>query len=411
MNFINEYNSFVRWVENLIEQEDYIKAADLLKEGLAKNPNDRGFHRFYFRVLLKLSRYEEARFWLSKVILGYEKSSQVDTFYYKGLYYFLEGEFKLSMEYLKKCFEIDIYYLKKLLYDKAFDSLRNSAEFRKLIAPKKVFMINEFISLKLIFSKTLIYVCDDLFLTCQKIAINIVPFEIEKYTDFNDIDDIIDFYKSHAPTKEEISITPEEEFWGHCSNLQAWVENDYNTYFLSKNLSFPLLKELSSRGIPYFTTIFKEELIHRIKMGGIKTLLYFIVDTGENYLNYLTEEELFDYLLPFEEAEIIKNIGKFIPLEYTLTTSLRDSRRFSSVREDKKMHFCIENNHISELEILLDVKTYSDQYRSALLQVKNLRYLEELAIYRSYDVNNSDDRLFLKALHNFSNLSQILDGI
>jgi tetratricopeptide (TPR) repeat protein len=405
MNFISEYNSFVSRVENLIEHEDYIKAADLLKKGLAKNPNDRGFQRFYFRVLLKLGRYEEAKFWLSKVILRYEKSSQIDTFYYKGLYYFLEGEFKQSMEFLKKCFEIDIYYLKKLLYDNAFDSLKDSAEFKILITPTKEFVVNKFISLKLIFSKTLIYVCDDLFLTCQKIAINIVPFEIEKYTDFNDIDDIIDFYKSHSSTKEEISITPEEEFWGHCSNLQAWVENDYNTCVLSKNLSFPLLKELSGRGFPYFTTIFKEELIHRIKMGGIKTLLYFIADTEENYLNYLTEEDLFDNLLPFEEAEIIKNIRNFIPLEYTLTTSLRDSRRFPSVRDDKKMHFCIENNHISELEILLDDKSYSDQYHSALLQVKNLRYLEELAIYRSYDINNSDDRLFLKALHNFDNLS------
>ncbi len=23
-------------------------------------------------------------------------------------------------------------------------------------------------------------------------------------------------------------IPPETEFWGHCSNLQAWEENDYN---------------------------------------------------------------------------------------------------------------------------------------------------------------------------------------
>ena len=127
----------------------------------------------------------------------------------------------------------DIYYLKKLLYDVSFEALRKTEEFKDLIVPAKVFEVNEFISLKLIFSKTLIYVYDDLFLNCQKVALNLVPSEFEKYKDFDNIDDIIEFSKSHMPSEESISITPEEEFWAHCSNMQAWVENDYDSCILS----------------------------------------------------------------------------------------------------------------------------------------------------------------------------------
>lgn len=268
-----DYNSFVRKVESLIALQDYNKASDLLQIALSEAPLDRGFQRFFVTVLLGLNKFKDAMFWLKKIISTFENSSspsQVNAFYYKGLFYFLQGNFKRSMKSLSNCFELDISFFKKLLYDKDFDSLRDSAEFERLITPSKEFTVNEYISLRLMFSKTLIYVCNELFLTCQKIAINIAPIEFREYANFNDIDDIIDFYNSHAHSaaKKEVSITPEEEFWGHCSNLQAWVENDYNTCVLSKNISFPLLKELSNRRISRFTQILKKELIERIRMGG-----------------------------------------------------------------------------------------------------------------------------------------------
>ena len=395
------YNSFVDRVKGLIKNEYYAKAAEILREGLTEKPNDRGFQRFYLIVLLKLDKLKEAKFWLREIILRYEnnyeskKSSLVGALYYKGLYYFLEGDFKRSMECLENCFELDINYFKKLLHDKTFGALRNSAEFKKLITTSKEFTVNEYISLKLLFSKTLIYVCEELFLTCQKVAINIAPTEFEEYADFNTIDDILDFYRSHTANEEGISMTPEEEFWGHCSNLQAWVENDYNTCVLSKYISFPLLKELHDKGISRFTLIFKEELIDRIKAGGINTLRYFL-ENEDNYIQYLTEDDLFDNLLPSKEADIMRTISKFIPLEYTLTTNLKDSREYTYFRDYKKMHFCIENGHIIELEILLDKTFNNELYHKALLQVRNLRYLKEIEIYYSYKIHISGEKEFVK---------------
>lgn len=408
MNFFDEYNKFVQEIKRFIEEEDYVNAALLLEDGLTKDPKIIVLPRFYFSVYIKLNRFEEARSWLMKAIVKYEESSQTDALYYKGLYYFLGDELKYSMESLRQCFMEDIYYLKKLLNDMSFGLLRETKEFKELIAPTQVFEVNEFISLKLIFSKTLIYLCGDLFLTCQKVALSLSPNEFETYKDFDNIDDIIDFYSSQTSSEEVISITPEEEFWAHCSNMQAWVENNYDSSILSRYISFPILIELSNRGISRFKTILKEEIIYRIKKGGINMLRWFIEANSENYLVCFTEEDLFDGLLSLGEAEIMRNITRFIPLEYTLTTSLRGSRYYPSLRDENKMHFCVENNNITELEILMDDMSYSEQYRSALLQVKSLKHLEELAIYSSENINKTGVKVFLKALHNFDNLHREL---
>ncbi len=404
----SNYNDFVDKVQYFLSHDEYAEAVSLLKEVLAEGSKDTWLQRDYITALVNLNEFEEAELWLKKVILHFEESSspsQIDALYYKGLYYFLESNPKRSMECLTNCFELNINYFKKILYDKTFNTLRESAEFKKLITPLKVYMVNNYISLKLMFSKTLIYVCDELFLSCQKIALSIAPNEFENYADFNDIDDIISFYKSHAQTTtSKDHLAPEEEFWGHCSNLQAWVENDYNTSVLSKNISFSLLKELYDRGVEQSSPIFKRELLERIKTGGILTLRYFLADTEENYLKHLTEEDLLDNLLPFEEAKIMKNISRFIPIEYTLTTNLQDSREYSYFRDDEKLHFCIKNGHITELEVSLNWLTYSEEYHQALLQVKNLNHLEELAIYITASTCHTGTNTFLKALYDFENL-------
>ncbi len=38
-----------------------------------------------------------------------------------------------------------------------------------------------------------------------------------------------EFYQNEEIDKYKYEISEEEEFRGHCSNLQAWYENDYDT--------------------------------------------------------------------------------------------------------------------------------------------------------------------------------------
>ena len=84
-------------------------------------------------------------------------------------------------------------------------------------------------------------------------------------------------------------IPPETEFWGHCSNIQAWIENDYNTCILHSNIAFPLLKELTKAGDPKAKRVFKEEIAKRMSSGYYPTIKYLIL---EGYLFFLTIEEL-----------------------------------------------------------------------------------------------------------------------
>lgn len=102
------------------------------------------------------------------------------------------------------------------------------------------FNVNEFITLKLEVDKTFIYVNNRQFQQYIRLVLNIT-------TNFKQIFDRIDsnnetseVYKIYlyqgnivkgenaVPAKNQThSILVEEEFWGYCSNLQVWAENDY----------------------------------------------------------------------------------------------------------------------------------------------------------------------------------------
>jgi hypothetical protein len=101
-------------------------------------------------------------------------------------------------------------------------------------------------------------------------------------------------------------ITPEQEFWGHCSNIQAWVKFDYDTRILHRNLAFPLLRALATAGDPKAIKVFKKEIALRLESGYPSVVLYLL---NQRYLEYLDEEEL-DTVL--ESPKFLKNIPKSI---------------------------------------------------------------------------------------------------
>ena len=79
---------------------------------------------------------------------------------------------------------------------------------------------------------------------CKRLVLNIPKSEIKQYNRIESIDEAAEIYE-HTIYQHEIFkdnglpdiendenftlIEPEEEFWGHCSNLQVWVEHDYDT--------------------------------------------------------------------------------------------------------------------------------------------------------------------------------------
>ena len=113
--------------------------------------------------------------------------------------------------------------------------------------------------------------------------------------------------RSLETTKSDNDISPEAEFWGHCSNLQAWYENDYDTRLLHRNLAFPLLKALTDAGDPLAKKVFKEEIAMRLE-SGYPTVVRYLVDQG--YLQYLTNEELNVVL---KNSNFVVNLSHWCP--------------------------------------------------------------------------------------------------
>ncbi|MHA1334122.1 MAG: hypothetical protein ACTSPW_00055 [Promethearchaeota archaeon] len=151
------------------------------------------------------------------------------------------------------------------------------------------YKINKYITLKLEKEgQTVIYINNKPFLECMNVVLNIPKNKIKNFDEISSIDNAIEIYEKNFDNDYEVEISPEEEFIVHCSNIQAWVENDYNTNILHSNISFPLLKELSELGDPKAKKVFKNEIAKRVINGELSVVLFLL---EENYIKYLNVEE------------------------------------------------------------------------------------------------------------------------
>ena len=158
-------------------------------------------------------------------------------------------------------------------------------------ANSKEFVINEYLKLRLEDRMTVIYVKNRPFRQCMYLLLNIDTNRIRQYDEIESIDqaaELLDGSMERVPMGQR-TIAPEEEFRGHCSNLQAWAENDYDTRILHRNLAFPLLRRLTEVGDPLAKKRFKDEIAVRYGSGHptVRTFL-----THEGYLKFLNQEEL-----------------------------------------------------------------------------------------------------------------------
>ncbi|MFW9880394.1 MAG: hypothetical protein ACFFG0_45570 [Candidatus Thorarchaeota archaeon] len=127
---------------------------------------------------------------------------------------------------------------------------------------------------------------------CIRLILQIPKTQISEYDEIDSIDEVSEIYKILYKNKKleggVHDISPEEEFWGHCSNLQVWVENGYDTRFLHRNLAFPLLKKLTDLGDPFAKQRFRKEIIFRYSRGKGNIINYLI----SRYFYYLNTEDL-----------------------------------------------------------------------------------------------------------------------
>jgi len=172
----------------------------------------------------------------------------------------------------------------------------------------KDFKINDFLSLRLEDGKTNIYLNGEQFNQSKYLIINIFTEETEIIDEVESIDEVVSIlgWRDGGQEGVKYNIDPETEFWGHCSNLQVWFENDYDTRLLHSNLAFPLLKKLVEFGDPLAKKVFKGEIVKRFK-SGYPTVLTYILE--KELLNYLNREEL-SHLIEKNLFTFLENIDK-----------------------------------------------------------------------------------------------------
>jgi hypothetical protein len=172
----------------------------------------------------------------------------------------------------------------------------------------KEFVINKFLKIKLEDGRTIIYVNDEQFKQCKFLFLNIKVDDLVLLEEIDSIDEAAEVLDRSAEGRDQrsLNITPKEEFWGHCSNLQVWYEHNYDTRLLHRSLSFSLLKKLSDAGDPLAQQVFSEEIAKRFNEGTDSVQNFLMV---EGYLDYINDDyfwSLFDLdTSPLQDLEAI----------------------------------------------------------------------------------------------------------
>ena len=224
----------------------------------------------------------------------------------------------------------------------------------------KEFRVNKFITLKLEDGKTIIYVDGEEFRQCKYLLLDI---PIEQVGSLDEIDSIDEAAKklghSEEPDGRNVSrIPPEVEFWGHCSNLQAWYENDYDTRLLYSNLAFPLLRALLILGDPIAGRVISEEIAKRLMNGTFSTVRYLL---AEGYFDLLRDEEV-QAMISIKTKKIKKEKIMFIRQEMNFDVlgdeiSMMNLKGFYFLINHPKFNFLEDfQEHVNEL---IENRTFS----------------------------------------------------
>jgi len=269
------------------------------------------------------------------------------------------------------------------------------------------FKVNEYLSLKFEKEKTNIFVNDKIFKHCKFLLLDIPINEVDQFNEIESIDEAEErLDRSLEPISRSIRnfdiIPPETEFWAHCSNLQVWYENDYDTRLLHRDLAFSLLAKLTNAGDSTAKKVFNEQIVKRFLSGYFPVMRYlFELD----YLGKLNNEE-YKYLLEQLEARGLNNYityeGRIIDLYNPKNksiridpTSLKDIPSLSDIQIDDILK-------IKGLKKFTDIETL-DISRHKITEIRglgNLSNLKELWL----DGNQITE---IKGLDNLENLEEL----
>lgn len=264
----------------------------------------------------------------------------------------------------------------------------------------KEFHINRFLSVRLEQDKTMIYVAGQLFIQCKSLLLNIPVSEVNAFDVLESIDEVTEGIESTSGTLvRKVEISPEVEFWGHSSNLQAWYEHNYDTRLIHSNLAFSLLDKLTEVGDPLAKKVFKEEVIDRYENGTDKTREYI---RYSGILDNFSIEERMNLILNADDLAFLELVEEV----WNTTNPYNILLEFLSEENMK-----LEKNRVVKLD-LSDLDLELKEFPKSILELKSLRILGLSGNYIQKIPENIGELKSLKKLFLDSNeISHIPDSI
>ena len=227
---------------------------------------------------------------------------------------------------------------------------KNSAS-RQPEKADKIFKINNLVDLRLIQNKTYIYVDNLRFVQCFNVLLNIGEDISRAHESIKNMDQANRLFKGRYG-QWFAKISPEEEFMAHCSNIQAFFENQLNTDILHTDVAFPLLGELVNLGYKPAESVFSKEIVKRYNTGTRESRRFLIL---EGYLNYLNKEE----------KKELKKEKHLHPLEF-YRVSKRRYREIDSILD--------EYNKITQFNKKKLIKIFEFEYRPSKFKEVEFKY-------------------------------------
>ncbi len=147
--------------------------------------------------------------------------------------------------------------------------------------------MNEFISLKLENGETNIYVNGKRTYMCKYLLISIPYYEVDQFDHYATMDEIIKASGGETGAKAT-KLDPIEEFHGHCSNIQAWVENGYDTKILDTRLSIPIIKRILVHLSECYSNLPEHKAFYKAEF---RRFFFDVVESLDDYLKSRLENE------------------------------------------------------------------------------------------------------------------------
>ncbi|KKK78189.1 hypothetical protein LCGC14_2846060, partial [marine sediment metagenome] len=245
--------------------------------------------------------------------------------------------------------------------------------------PENEFKVNEYIILKLEDNATNIYVDGELFQQCKTLLLSISAEDFSYFDEIDSIDEVAEKLDKSLEDNvtNEFEISAEVEFWGHCSNLQVWVESNYDTRLIHSNLAFPLLRKLTGIGDIMAKRVFTEEIAKRFQNGSPQVITYLV---KENYLDLLNKEDRTE-LLKEKYVSLLNEFGEFdLKANYKVFYELIKFPEFIKINFTNFLNQINKLNNIKKDQVFLrfiktfrETKLIRDKFKDILNWIVDLK--------------------------------------